>query len=195
MAIPFCESWDFADGCPPDLVGAGDMNRDDAFHGCNNGRVRVVAKNTLDHSVTLSTKTPSQPYRAHVAATATLAEWSGNKGRDVIALLGQSGTLAVIRAESATTSLIYSFCVGPDTNALVCVGATVSAPKGTPHRLAIDVADGGRVAFSFDCKEVASTSAQIQLTTQSTLKLRFGDVDGDALDGQLDDVIIALPLL
>jgi len=195
-AIPFCQTWDFTAGCPPELTTAGDSDPKNAFHECNGGTLRVFAANTLDYSVMLSTKTPSKAYRAHVAATATLAEWSGSNGCAVIQVVTAGGSLARITAESATTTLIYSLCVGQNRDDLVCAKETVSAPKGTAHRLALDVDSNGRVAFSFDCKEVASTLATATtLATASTLKLRFGDVDGSPIDGQLDDVIIALPLL
>jgi len=178
-----CRSFTF-DGptCPPEL----DSNPATPGVRCD-GMLRVFADNTLDQSATIGA-TPLLPARAHVAFVATINDWIGpsaNSNRR-LADIASGSTLATIRASTRSGKVELELC----TAANVCTAVPRKIERKQPFVVELVAEPTGGVRLLIDCVEAARADSATGAVVDVELRVTFGAVDGQPIDGAFDDLTI-----
>ncbi len=182
---PSCHAYDFASGCPGDLSFGGDTTGVTAE--CTGGQLHIAAKDTLDVIAIVDTTTPGAASVARISAAVAVKDWDGGPMLTV-ALSGQP--LAEVRTViAASGNPRFSLCV-PNGS---CAAETFDARLGVADRLVLEISDK-QTTFSVGCQTVATlptSTGTTGLPSKATLELTFGKIDGNPIDGTLDDLVFA----
>jgi hypothetical protein len=185
-AGPSCRSYDFASStCPSAWTFGGDPNGPSAVHECVNGKLHIAAKNTLDVTATLDRSTPQVPYSVRVSAKLAVANWDG--GEVLTLQIGPDATFILSAKILASGFVSLILCPGAGANNRPC--ATFQTAKSEEHLVTFNVTSSGTTA-TIDCNDWTTLPATA-LPTGDQLSLAFGKVDGNPIDGTLDDVTVA----
>lgn len=171
-----CESWNF-DDCK------GWATSGDATATCKNGKLLIVAEGTLDAQAILTLPTPPSVYTLRVAGRIVVNRWDG--GRALAFVVAQTA-IGVVNARSTTlgNKIELELCDG---NA--CLGRKLVVDPGSEHQFLLEVSSA-QTKLTVDCVPFATLGGSA-LPTNSTFSLAFGRVDGNPIDGTLDDVVVS----
>ncbi len=186
-----CRFDDFDGGCGDWSVSVPDY---DLQHGaigrCDGGDVYVHAADTFDVTASLSITTPSRPYSAHVSAKIGVSDWDDAPvlaveiGNRVATWIGVTEGLDGV-------SMGYHLCGPelPDGGLGACDAHEFKARKGDPpHEFVIDLTPSS-TTLTFDCGDKTSVPAA-PLPPGVDFDVVFGHIDGNPIDGTLDDVLV-----
>jgi hypothetical protein len=183
-SVSFCNAYDFtATSCPAEWGPGGDPDAADVFRRCDDGALHIVAKDTLDATMTLEEKAPDTAWAARIWFRLTAHEVDDHP---IATIVLEGNVIAVLNAASSPGGHRFTFCQGFKGP---CVTDTIDLPPGEEHLWTLDV-NRFAVDASVDCKHFASLTPPATLPPKSNLDVVFGHQDGDPFDADYDDVVV-----
>jgi hypothetical protein len=185
-AGPSCFYDDFGSGCS-NVTFSGDTGNDVAGE-CKDGKLHVLAKNTLDMTAEITHSTPDTYDSIRISMSLALADWQ--LGRVLRLTLEGAPVAELDVAKAKSGNLSFTLC-GSATSG--CAAEAFEAAPAEAHRFTFDVT-AKSVSVSVDCKPLAIRTLAVKLGPRANVGVGFGKPDADpVIDGTLDDLRIAFP--
>lgn len=150
---------------------------------CTGGKLHIRAENTLDVFASLTVSTPRVAYSAQASVRMNIVEWDQG---DVLAVLVDGKGARIRATPDPKGNVKLSLCAANRTG---CADLPIASTLGTEHLYTFDLTPAG-ISLAVDCKPVATLPA-VPLPTGSSVRVAFGEVDADPIDGTLDDVVVS----
>ncbi len=186
---PSCKYYDFSSAtCPQDWKPGGDVGMSGVVYECGAGNLHVAAKGTLDVDGDLSVPIPSADTKTiFVSANLTIKTWIASSIATKLPILQLSnGVSRVIVYGDMNVDANVRFTTCPMVGD--CSSTFVSVPDKT-HLFQFELTATG-VSIAVDCAHAFSLPA-FPVDSAQAFHVVFGTVDGEPIDGTIDDVRVS----